>query len=799
MKTIRLSRLDPKGRLNGLSFVAFVALSLLLGGNSLGNERRIRLRVSGLPNTGQEDSASRSERRVLSRFKELNPDIDLESAEGLRLANIVDEATTIMMIAGDIAPDVLRLNFRSMDTYVRQGIVAPLDEYAAIAKAKGENIDERIPIQVRPVVYRQAPDGEKKLYGLPSGVAVMGLRFNREIFRKAGLPMRAPQDWKELDEFCKKICALGPEYKGIHLRSGSTAGWHLINFLWSAGGDAVKEVAPNEWRAAFNTPEAVAAYKFYYKLCEIDRTAVRASSLSADQRAHIGMIFGYTGDALDPKVYGFGTVPKGPTGLRGAEVNATVMSVYSQIKDPVVKEAAWRYILFVTGSEAERIRTTAMVELGEAPQVNPDSLRRFGFERFLSLTPPGFEEEYMEALKHGKPEPYGKNCNLIYQEMTYPLDQILLSEEILASWKTGDTAGVRGKIQAILDKSVARTNERMIGYVPPETMQFRRVSAAIVLFGIVCAFVFVGWYVARIFSDSSALISRPVGSRSIVPWLCILPALGLILMWSYIPLARGTVMAFQDYQIIQKSTFVGLDNFANALFDSTFWYSLLATVHFAAYTLTLGFAAPILLAYALHMIPKYKILYRTVYYLPSVISATAVFFLWSELFGTDGPFNAALRFFGFEARRAWTEAPHLAMLSCVLPGIWAGAGPGCLIYLAALKTIPEEQFEASEIDGAGFLHKTLHIIFPGLRALIAINFIGAVGAAFHGATNILIMTGGGPNGMTEVISLKIFFEAFTRLRFGPATAMAWVLGSMLIGLTVLQLKRLSRMEFKTAK
>ena len=86
-----------------------------------------------------------------------------------------------------------------------------------------------------------------------------------------------------------------------------------------------------------------------------------------------------------------------------------------------------------------------------------------------------------------------------------------------------------------------------------------------------------------------------------------------------------------------------------------------------------------------------------------------------------------------------------------------------------------------------------------MKALIIINFTGAVAASFHGATNILLMTGGGPNGATEVTSILIFFEAFTRLRLGHATAMAWILGSLLIGITVIQLQRLSRMEFKTAK
>ncbi|MCX7011992.1 MAG: sugar ABC transporter permease, partial [Candidatus Sumerlaeota bacterium] len=140
---------------------------------------------------------------------------------------------------------------------------------------------------------------------------------------------------------------------------------------------------------------------------------------------------------------------------------------------------------------------------------------------------------------------------------------------------------------------------------------------------------------------------------------------------------------------------------------------------------------------------------------------------------------------------------------CLLPIIWAGMGPGCLIYLAALKTIPEEMYEAADIDGAGPLQKALHITIPGIRGLIAINFIGVMVAQIKGGGQfVLAMTGGGPYapyGQTELIGLHIFWEAFGFLRFGIATSMAWVLGSFLIGFTVMQMQRLSRMEFRTAK
>ena len=763
---------------------------------------QIDLRVSGMPNQSDLSPAGIAQQRTVDRFLELNPDIALHRAEGIRVEGMANEVSTIMMIAGDIAPDVLGMNFRSMDTFVSKGLVAPLDDFKKAAEAQGVDVQTRLIKQVQDVVYRNGPDGQRRLYGLPDQLLVRGLYYNKELFQHVGLPQRAPETWEEMVDFCRRIVAHDPNYKGLHLSTGSQASWDLINFIWSAGGEAVVEIAPNQWRAAFNSKEAVTAYEFYYRMVELDRLAVRAPvNMSAQERELYGMFFGYVGDntTWDPERYGFGAVPKGPTGVRGSEVNSRVLGIYSQIKDPKVREAAWRYILFMSGPEAEKIRTDTMVEMGQASQVNPVMLRRYGYEQFLNLTPPGFEEAFRETLENAKPEPYGRNCNLVYTEMTYPLDQILLSDSIREAFAAGRDDEARAEMQEILNTAVARTNERMIGYVPPEEMKFRRMVATGVVAAIFAVFVFVAWYISKVFAHSASLLSRPVNSRSVIPWLCLLPAFGLVAVWSYIPLLRGTFMAFEDYELVLESVFIGLDNFALALFDPTFWNAILATLHFAAYTLTFGFVAPILLAYALHLIPKYKILYRTVYYLPAVMSGTAIFFLWRELFGVDGPLNETLRFFGFAARRAWTEDPYLAMLSCIIPGIWAGAGPGCLIYLAALKTIPEEQFEASEIDGAGFLQKTSKIVYPGLRALIFINFIGAVAASFHGATNILIMTGGGPNGITEVISLKIFFEAFARLRFGPATAMAWVLGSMLIGFTVIQLKRLSQMEFKTAR
>lgn len=144
----------------------------------------------------------------------------------------------------------------------------------------------------------------------------------------------------------------------------------------------------------------------------------------------------------------------------------------------------------------------------------------------------------------------------------------------------------------------------------------------------------------------------------------------------------------------------------------------------------------------------------------------------------------------------WLGDAKTAMLACVIPMAWAGLGPGCLIYLAALKGVPDDLYESADIDGATFTDKLLFIVFPLLKPLLVINFIGVfLGAWFSATANILAMTGGAAD--TMVAGLHIFYKAFIYLQFGPATAMAWMLAFMLIGFTVYQLRILSRLEFKT--
>jgi multiple sugar transport system permease protein len=142
--------------------------------------------------------------------------------------------------------------------------------------------------------------------------------------------------------------------------------------------------------------------------------------------------------------------------------------------------------------------------------------------------------------------------------------------------------------------------------------------------------------------------------------------------------------------------------------------------------------------------------------------------------------------------------PAVAMVCVILPQIWASVGAGCIIYLAALQSIPEDIYEAADLDGCGFWGKFWRVTIPYLKALIIINFVGAFIGAFRAFEPIFIMTAGGPAKQTSVLGLEIWFNAYVYLKYGFAVSMAWVLGSLLIGFTVMQLRILSRLQFKTA-
>jgi len=758
---------------------------------------------------------------ILQRFMELHPNIRLEGFKGLEVPGMGMESGPLLAMAGGVAPDVLYVNFRMSDSYIKQKFLYPLDEYVREWE-KEEDLSERIYPPVWQVIKR---DGH--IWAIPYETLVMTLHYRKDLFREAGLdPEKPPRNWDELYEYAKRLTIPEKGQYGMNLAAGPQASWWFINFLWSAGGDVVVRDEKGRWRAVFNDKAALTALKFYQKLgrgrwTRNGKTYMGVAYRDVDgsrlwDAGKIAMTFAYLNDRMmaniNPNLVGIAPIPVGPTGLRGNELNCPMMGINSQIKDKRVRDAAWEYIKFWASDEAARIRCKVYVESGFAKFIAPKYLKRYGYEQYLKDVPQGWEETLENALKSGRPEPYGHNCEMIYSEMTPPLD---------VAW-TSDTAD----LQAELDKAVAHCNEKLMGVVPPEIMAFRRRVAFIVVVILVSVFVLVFRSVMRRFSrDFDIATDQPKRKarqkRNLFAFLIMAPALISVALWSYYPLIAGSVMAFQDYKIVTGTKWVGLDNFSEVLFTPQVWKSLWNSCVYMVLSLGLGFFSPILLALLLHEIPKGKMLFRTLYYLPAVTTGIVIMFLWKLFYDPSPagflnrllagvntyvlcPLNNALELLHLPLRtplfenQAWLQDPKLAMLCVVLPTVWAGVGPGSIIYLAALKSIPEDIYEAADLDGAGVVQKVKHVTIPYLRPLIIINFVGAFIAAFRSFESVFVMTGGGPMYATHVAGLEIWYSAFLYLKFGYAVSMAWLLGSLLVGFTVFQLRILSRLQFKAA-
>jgi len=829
-----------------------------------------------------------------------NVEIQLKPFSGIKVEGVEND---LLAIAGNMAPDVLYINFRKSDNYISNNFLYPLDEFIQKLPKKERDYfyNDRIHPKIVPVIRRQGPDGKVHLWTIPYGGSPLGkvLLYRKDLFDKNNVPY--PDNnwtWEKMLDACRRICDPANGIYGMQLGRGKNESWQWLTFLWCAGGEAMEfNEKAGKWSCTFGSEAGVRALDFYIRLCAekwIDRAGhVRRGYVYKDARAgqkwtngEIAIQIAYIDEksltSFNPEIIGMVPVPMGipdEKGIRhrGGELNCTMFGMFGGIEDPVIRDAAWEYMYHRDSDAGLKARTDVLVSGGLGQFVMPKYLKKFGYEDILRLSPKAFTELYDIALSHGKPEPYGKNSNFAYEQMSIPLQ---IAESMALSDQLSQNPQERlHQLRRILRDAQNRANELMIGDITPQERIKRRVIAGVVLFGILVAYFFVFRKIFRIFTPPKNVLGDKQESwgfrRYFWAYILLIPAVLTILMWQYVPLARGSVMAFQDYKIIGKSIWVGVDNFGNLLVDSFWWSSLWNALRYSLLVISMTFLPPMILAILLQEVPHGKLLYRMIYYLPAVISGLVTMLLWKQfyepsefgalnqiilripaigfiglgavlmvicfmfarrlafyrlwgvmscfiavgfiLFGTVSALAFPVIFPGHESLSMtashfftrlfqcnsepyrWLFNPNTAMISCVVPMVWAGMGPGCLIYLAALKGIPEDYYEAADLDGATFIDKILFVVFPTLKALIVINFVGAFIHSWYSSTgNILVMTGGDAATRTETAGLFIWYKAFTYLNFGPATAAAWMLAFMLIGFTVYQLQILSKVEFKNA-
>ncbi len=312
-----------------------------------------------------------------------------------------------------------------------------------------------------------------------------------------------------------------------------------------------------------------------------------------------------------------------------------------------------------------------------------------------------------------------------------------------------------------------------------------------------------------------------VRERQRIDWIAyvyLLPALVILTVFHILPALYAFWISMQGGRV-RAFRFIGLDNYIEALSTPEFWSSLLNTLFYVIGTVPVTMALSLLVAYLLFQKIRGRGFYRTVYFMPHVISTVASAIVWAWVFNPSGVANRVLQLFGVPAQKwliepegvfqmigtgigvpvpDWAQGPSLALVAVMIFAIWQSVGFDVIIFLAGLTGINSELYEAGRIDGANgwqlFRHITVPLLAPTIFFLLVISIIGSFQAFNHIFTMNVAASQqvGGPLGTTRTVSVMMFTQLYERNRAGYATAIAVLLSLIIFALTLIQFRVFER-------
>lgn len=266
-------------------------------------------------------------------------------------------------------------------------------------------------------------------------------------------------------------------------------------------------------------------------------------------------------------------------------------------------------------------------------------------------------------------------------------------------------------------------------------------------------------------------------------FLFVLPVLVFFAIFNVYPIVNAFFVSFFEFDLFSPMKFIGLENYLDLLTDANFWSALrvtvLYTVLFAPPAWAIGFGLALLLREKIFA----RDVFRSIFYLPTILSAVAMAVAWSLLLRINGPLNAVLNIYV-----PWLTNENYALLGIVIMSIWQSAGWFMVVFLAGLAGIPDEYYEAAKLDGANRWQSLRFITAPLIKPVFAVIAIQTMVSGMKVFTPMFIMTGGGPNNSTRSFAMLIYHTGIRDFRMGLADAISFVGFVAILCLTILQLR-----------
>lgn len=276
-------------------------------------------------------------------------------------------------------------------------------------------------------------------------------------------------------------------------------------------------------------------------------------------------------------------------------------------------------------------------------------------------------------------------------------------------------------------------------------------------------------------------------------FLGLFPALVIYLGIAILPIGLSLYYSVMNWNGIGPMSFVGIDNYIEILGDDIFWLSVKNNIIIMATGLMGQIPLGLLLALLLNRGLKGSAFFRTIGFMPVVISSVMVSLIWGMIYNTEyGMLNNLLGLIGLDSwQQNWLGDPKWSMISISIAYIWQNCGLYMVIFLAALQNIPDEINEAAELDGATGFKRTLRITIPMIRGTIMVGVVYSISNSFRVFDLIQILTGGGPAHQTGVMTIYMYNSAFMNMRYGYGSAVSILI--LLVSLIVISLiNRLGR-------
>ncbi len=701
-------------------------------------------------------------------------------------------------IAGGAPPNLVIADRFTVGSWAHRGEFIPLDKFIAASQRRarpggtpGIYARNFYPACWREAMYRG------KVYGIPISTDCRILFYNSDMLKRAGFVNKAghavpPKTWKQLERYT--VAMTRHDKYGNLTQLGFSPHNSLYMYSFLDGGRFMNRAGT---RVTMDSPAVVKALGFMahlYKLiggvgqANVFLTAAAAPQMAPFLIGKVAMEIDYPGTLTTILTYKpylrFGVAPAPtPTGKHlttwsggfaycipvGTKHPGTVFKLIQFLVSP----EGWKIQRAVNAHYYASLGQKYFPQMTAEPAVNRVTFRKY-FQDNPDMPPrvvKAMREFYkMMPLSHFRPvTPVAK---YIWNEQRRTINNVL-------------RYGVPPKVALRrATRRVQRRLDQILHPSPAPQVPWGWLGAA------AAAVVLVLLALGAVWTSRKGRRRRVFNSQTGAALFFVSPWLIGFLVFTIGPMAVSLVYSFCRYDVLHPARWIGLYNYHTIFFGhNRFWLSLANTAYMFI-GLPVGMVAGLAVALLMNAQVRGIKVYRTLFYLPTLVPAVANAVLWIWILNpSSGLVNSLLMLLGVHHPPRWLDSPSWFLGSkaaMILMGLW-GAGGGMILWLAGLKGIQRQLYEAAEMDGAGVFRRFIHITMPMLTPYIFFNLImGVIGTLQGGFVSSYIMTGGGPANSTVFLGYYLFVEAFLYFRMGYASALAWILLVMCVILSAIQ-------------